>query len=304
MHDRRGMPTTGWTPAPSHGHLGADADPAGGPRPVLLYSPGAGVPRALGTVQAEDLASHGYIVVSVDAFDTDAVQYPGGRVALPPIPDPNLSREQLLDLLLSIRLADTRFVLDRLVDIAAGHDPDVSGTPLPANLTRMMDLSRIGMFGHSLGGATTVAAMHEDSRIRAGVNLDGPVMGTVAADGLSQPVVLLGSDVHRRREDDPTWQQFRTTGGGLKLQFWLAGSEHSSFTDLQVIAPALVAAGLWKPEDVQAWGLAGIGTIDPNDSVAVQRGFLRTFFDAALDNHTDLAVAPEELLHPGLIPMP
>ena len=40
-------------------------------------------------------------------------------------------------------------------------------------------MSSVAMFGHSLGGATAAAAMLEDQRITAGVNLDGSLVGPV-----------------------------------------------------------------------------------------------------------------------------
>lgn len=55
----------------------------------------------------------------------------------------------------------------------------------------MVDRNRIGMAGHSIGGASALAAMTSDRRIRAGVNLDGalqlrripqPVLGGATAD--------------------------------------------------------------------------------------------------------------------------
>jgi 8-oxo-dGTP pyrophosphatase MutT (NUDIX family) len=54
---------------------------------VLLYSPGAGDPRALGTTLCDDLASRGYAVVTVDhTYDAGAVEFPGGRVELSVLP--------------------------------------------------------------------------------------------------------------------------------------------------------------------------------------------------------------------------
>ncbi|MFT9471833.1 hypothetical protein [Streptomyces sp. 11-1-2] len=45
------------TAAPADGHA---------PRPVVLYSPGLGVTRTLGTSTAEELADRGYVVVTMD----------------------------------------------------------------------------------------------------------------------------------------------------------------------------------------------------------------------------------------------
>src|SRR5262249_48927782 len=70
-------------------------------------------------------------------------------------------------------LADTRFILDQLAALEAGHNPDAERRPLPGGLPGCLDLARVGVFGHSLGSATTAQAMAHDNRVIAGVNLDG-----------------------------------------------------------------------------------------------------------------------------------
>ncbi|MHC8564033.1 hypothetical protein ACW23B_26315 [Streptomyces albidoflavus] len=55
------------------------------------------------------------------------------------------------------RVGDTRFVLDQLA----------TGRGLPEGLGRALDLERVGMYGHSGGGATAAEAMREEL-------LDGP----------------------------------------------------------------------------------------------------------------------------------
>ena len=46
------------------------------------------------------------------------------------------------------------------------------------------------MFGHSLGGATAAAAMLADPRIRAGVDMDGTILGKVAKQGVARPFLV------------------------------------------------------------------------------------------------------------------
>lgn len=48
-------------------HSIEDAPPLPGRRPVLVESPGLGEPRTWGAEAAEDLASRGYVVVSIDS---------------------------------------------------------------------------------------------------------------------------------------------------------------------------------------------------------------------------------------------
>src|SRR6201995_1331703 len=69
-----------WAATLTSGHTGAPAARAGA-FPVVLYSPGAGEDRTWGTTLVQDLASRGYVVVTIDApYDSSEVEFPGGRV--------------------------------------------------------------------------------------------------------------------------------------------------------------------------------------------------------------------------------
>lgn len=293
--------TGSWTLAPSHGRVDAAANNSGGRRPIVLFSPGMGMPRESSTAQAEDLASHGFIVVAMShTYESLATEFPDGRLeksVLPRAADIDQVMAQVSQAM-QVRVADTRFVLDRLTDLSTGTNPDVDGHPLPANLAGILDLSKVAMFGHSLGGATAAQVMHDDPRVAAGVDLDGSLWGSVLTDGLDRPFVLIGGTDHGRAQDS-SWQQFWTTRGP-KLEFRLDGAQHLSFTDNQLLLPALAAADI-VPADFTA---KIVGTIDPQHSLDLQRGYLRMFFATTLGRYGDLPNAPTTLLHPEMIPMP
>jgi len=50
----------------------------------------------------------------------------------------------------------------------------------------------MAMAGHSAGGAAVIAAMLADSRIRAGIDMDGATCAPIPDDGLSRPFLFLG----------------------------------------------------------------------------------------------------------------
>ncbi|WP_328392254.1 alpha/beta hydrolase family protein [Nocardia sp. NBC_00416] len=295
-------PEKRWAWAPGHGGVGAAAEVSGGRRPVVVFSPGSGMPRELSTAQAEDLAGHGFVVVTMShTYDSSATEFPGGRVEqrlLPPAADPGAAEAQILTAL-ATRVADTRFVLDKLVDIAAGNNPDADRHPLPANLPRVLDVSKIVMFGHSLGGATAAQAMHDDPRIAAAADLDGRLWGSVVTEGLDRPFMLISGD-GEDRDDFPGWQQLRATGHGPKFHFRLNGAQHHSFCDNQLIAAPLVTANL-MPSGVAS---QVVGTVDPHVSLELQNGYLRSFFNTALGRYDQLTQAPATLLHPEMVPVP
>ncbi|WP_148307055.1 alpha/beta hydrolase family protein [Nocardia nova] len=291
-----GVPSGSWDLAPSHSESDVPARSAGGRFPVLLHSPGMDDTTGWSTAQAEDLASHGYVVVAINhTHEAFAVQFPDGRTERSRVPldsPPHV----LSDLLLPTRVADARFVLDRLV--AASEHPDHAG--LPRHLAEDLDVSRVGMFGHSLGGSTTAQTMHDDHRIRAGADLDGPILGSVAADGLDRPLLMLASD-NSPWFGHPGWEPQWATDTGLKLPLRVAGTRHMSLCDQQAILPQLAAAGLLDP----AKKIEAVGTIDPSRSIDLQRAYLAAYFDANFgrtDGDIPQLLArlaqPEMLAHP------
>lgn len=191
-----------WAATATHSHVDAPVLPVRWP--VLLYSPATVDPRTLNTALAEDLASRGNVVVTIDhPGETTEVEFPDGRlrtIALPADPrtDPQVFRD-----IIATRVADTRFVLDALEELARGHNPNADGRPLPRGLPRSLDLRRVGIFGHSVGGTTAAQAMYEDHRIDAAVNMEGYLdhhpenpgepgeLLPVARHGVDRPLLLL-----------------------------------------------------------------------------------------------------------------
>ncbi|MET0419265.1 MAG: hydrolase [Actinoplanes sp.] len=268
-------PGSGFTLPVTHGHTGAPA--AAGRRPVVLYSPGFGGERTSSTALVEDLAAHGYVVVTIDhTHDAQFVEFPDGRIATHAVPPPT-GPDDTLDPVLDVRVADTRFVLDQLTAISRGRNPDASGRALPRGLGQALDLSRVGMFGHSLGGAAAADTMRADRRIRAGVNLDGTFFGRVTTTGLDRPFLMLGAE-QDPADPDETWDRVWTRLRGPRHWLEIANTGHLSFSDYQVLLPQVGTPA----EDREPL----IGSIDGERSVAVQRAYLRAFFDRHL-RHRD-----------------
>ncbi|MCS7484359.1 alpha/beta hydrolase family protein [Umezawaea endophytica] len=266
-------------------HARVDARPVGR-WPVVLYSPGYGSLRTLATTAAEDLASRGYVVVALDhTHEAPFVEFPGGRLEVrqPPGDDP-------LRTALATRVADARFVLDRL----------------PSVLGSSADLSRIGMFGHSYGGDTTAELMVTDRRVDAGANLDGwlayDIDGTqptrAATEGVDRPFLLMGSAGNSRdgqvrtHRTAPAWGAFWEHSTGFQRDLVMAQAMHYSYTDVQSFLPQLDA-------DPAVRALR-IGTVDPARSTASQRAYLAAFFDRALKHRPQPLLRHESPDHPDV----
>ena len=208
-------------------HAYRNAPPAGLPHslPLIVLSPGYTSQRSSLTSLAEDLASHGYVVAAIDhTYETYAIEFPDGRVATcatcaideDPTFFPKLYR---------VHAADVSFVLNRLT----GPHPAWSGS-------RLIDASRIGMSGHSAGGAAALSAMLADSRIDVGIDMDGTTRDQLADSGLSRPFLFLGTQATHSPGQDPTWDNDFSRLTGWRRWITVAGTVHNSFTDYDVLA--------------------------------------------------------------------
>jgi predicted dienelactone hydrolase len=263
------------------GHVGASADRRDGPYPVVLYSPGGEADASLDTGLVEDLVGHGYVVVTMDdTNESSEVEFPGGRLVtgtfVPETDAQSLEAQQ-------IRAADASFVLNELAVLTHGGNPDAEHAPLPAGLAGSLNLSRVGMFGWSLGGAASAQAMHDDPRIKAAINMDGRFWGPLAQEGVNRPFLLLTGSEHTE-QNDPTLASFLAASMGPTLHLALANSQHPTFTDAEELEPELAPALGLTPDQVAA----DLGTISPKTAVTDERAYIRAFFDKYVrnrDNH-------------------
>ncbi|MER6026237.1 hydrolase [Streptomyces sp. NPDC001851] len=255
------------------GHVLAPVDTRHGKLPVLLYSTGLHSDRAMGTALVQDLASRGYLVVTVDhTHDANEVQFPGNRLEVNTMPAGAHSSDTL-----KVRAADIRFVINQLGTIAKGGDPDAGHAKLPTGLSHAVDTSRIGMFGFSLGGGAVDTAMQLDHRIGAGADLDGQFFGSAPSKDLDRPFMLFSSGTHNRNNDG-SWRTLWAHLKGYRVDVQLHGATHLTFYDNAVLAPQYAPLVGWSQATVQQM----FGTIDPTRAIKVQRDYLAAFFDRTL----------------------
>ncbi len=271
------LPVLSWPVTAAH--LSAPVHQREGGWPVVLYSHSLGGERFETTSLVEDLASHGFVVVTIDhVHDADVVVLPDGRVATCEVPAPTVDGPTPVTTKeIESRVADVRFVLDQLAELNRGGNPDHEGRPLPRGLRGALDLRRTGMFGQSDGGSTTAHAMHADTRIKAGVNLDGTLWTPQAVAGSGRPLLLFGRQDLDSFEAE-TWAEFRARQQGPRLQLTLKGSTHNTFTDFAPLVPQL-APILGEPP---SWVVKGIGTISGQRAVTVERAYIGAYFGTCL----------------------
>lgn len=190
---------------------------------ILLYSPGYGGSRNDYSAISQNLASQqytsypstaarslGHIVIAMDhPNDTILIDYQNGTTLFSPMIDLNsvTAAEKV-----EIRVRDVSFLLNNLREKVLPKIPGWQGSgkngkrdcgssgcgelegleekgEQPGDHRRTEKLAkwkigRIGMAGHSLGGASSATAMLRDRRVRCGANVDGEILGDVVQEGV------------------------------------------------------------------------------------------------------------------------
>lgn len=241
-----------------------DLPVAAGKHPVVLYAPAWGGTRYDNTVQTENLASYGYVVVAMDDLYASrpmdmtseqtfhaTLQWAGDKVRLQAA-----AARDILSALGRLRAdgAQGRF---------AGH----------------LDLRRAGMFGFSFGGAVAAQAAALDPRIRAAVDLDGWIFADAADPGVPRPFLIVSSSAQdslaaarsapgdQRYSDilDRTNLKQMLDGlaryGGYYLT--VSGTDHYNFSDVALLP---------------SFRHTGVGPIDSRRAAAIVAAYLVQFF--------------------------
>lgn len=246
------------------------ARPAPAPRsqgwPVLVLLPGMGVARAQYSALSQELASHGYAVLLLDN------PYAGFALA----PDGRLLQAGGDSLRARMSAASTTFNLDSAfalrVRLSAGDADSVvlfaarRAATSAARDWPKLDTTRVGILGHSLGGAAALEACRASSLFRACADMDGAAGADAASRGVTKPFLVLlsepaparqppadSAEANRRRrfaqvgrERDSTWAAIRDIHSDVpSFVLKLVGTAHFSFSDAPFTMPEqLVGVGV------------------------------------------------------------
>lgn len=206
----------------THGIVRAPVSDARKTWPILVFSPALEVPREMYTGLCTQVASRGYVVMALSSpYESAVTTIANGEVVESAFPS-NPSDQQLYELT-KTRSADASFVLDELAKLStlAPHSP----------LVGHLDLEHVGMFGHSVGGASTIQALSEDPRFRVGINLNGSLWGSQPSEHLTRPLLWVESGERPGPDEKKGREELLS---GLKAGGTLVAIKHSlhmSFSD-------------------------------------------------------------------------
>ena len=270
--------------------------------PVVLFSHGAFGYYQSNTSTYMELASNGYVVISLDhpyhSFFTEDTD--GKLITVDPaffqeamyVNDNNVPEKDIHDLShkwMALRTADIDCVLDSV------EAAKLSGTVNDAwfieneeeksaieSMLAMADVEKIGLMGHSLGGAASVSVGRYRDDVDAVIDLDGTMLGEQIdfADGKYQyeeepyPVPLFALDSESHYEQGQKYGTLYVNQYVLEHALdakheYIAGAAHMNFTDLPLFAPPLAAA-------------LGTGTVDATECIETVNAMVLEYMNCYL----------------------
>ena len=228
-----------------------------GREPVIVYIPGLGGRNFHNSAGTQELASHGYVVVALDdtqpskGFDFSSISSVRGSISEG-------------DRKVRLQARDVVRVIDEL------HRRDAAPSGL---LSHRLALDRIGTFGFSFGGAVAAEVAATDDRVRAAVDLDGSIFGTVARTGVPKPFLFATAmtEIEDPFEADFDRKNFALlehgleTHGGYVLK--IDGVDHNNFSDAAILP---------------SFRHTGTGPIDARKGERIVSRYVLAFFDRYL----------------------
>ena len=279
--------------------------------PLVIFSHGAFGYYQSNTSTYMELASHGYVVVSLDhpyhSFFTKDTS--GKSITVDPeffktalsVGGSDVPESEIYDITsewMRLRTADMNFVIDELKK--AGSDNSLSAAwffdnknkDILMSVLNAADFDEIGLMGHSLGGAAAVTVGRR-ADISAVIDIDGTMLGeeTGVEDGTVQineepyetPLLAIDNEEHHQSQVDAARNSYAYANNvvlknavcGYETYFKNAG--HMNFTDLPLISPALA-------------NMLGTGSVDSGECIDTMNSIILRFYDCYLKDQGEFSV--------------
>ncbi|MHB8127563.1 MAG: alpha/beta hydrolase family protein [Mobilitalea sp.] len=261
--------------------------------PLVVFSHGSFGFRGSNASTFENLASNGYVVCSIDhtyhAFftkqtdDKIIIANMDFMNAATVIENNDYDKQTTYELTqewLSLRVNDVNFVLEDILNKMEASNAD--------QVYQIINSDKIGLFGHSLGGATAAELGRERSDIDAAIVVDGTMLGEeigfengeAVLDSTSYPIPLLNIYNETHYEDALQYGELYANTAATNhaidaRQVVVKGSGHLNFTDLPMFSPALASA-------------LGTGVVDSRYCIETTNQIILDYFNYYLKDAKEL----------------
>ncbi|WP_268624680.1 alpha/beta hydrolase family protein [Paenibacillus alvei] len=266
---------------------------ADGTYPLLVFSPGAFGSKESNYSAYMELASHGYVVCSIDhPYHSFYTESEDGKRAfidqgyMQEVFGANKGKytvEQTYGLnqkWMKLRTDDMNFVIDTILGKAKTSSDKAY---------QLVNTHKIGLFGHSMGGAASTMLGRERDDVGAVVNIDAPMFGELvynketddfAASNqtYTTPILNIYSDavwvqlLQRNSKSPYAANKVIDKKGKVVHTVHFQGAEHLSLTDLSLISPLI--------SNMLQGGR--VAEIDPYYCLETMNHILVQFFDSYL----------------------
>ena len=307
----KGMPNTGsYQVAQAHAIL---VDPSR--LPLVVFDHGSFGYHESNFSTYTELASNGYVVVVVEhpyyslfSTDTAGQTIPVDMDFMNDVMtvsnaegDTSVTDAQYAKVIsewMTLRDADMNFALDSLKTAADSGTLDdtwhVDSDDERAGVLRalgMTDTQKIGLMGHSIGGAVSMDMARQRDDISAVIDIDGTMLGEEKADGskfaynpepFQVPLLALNNEVHGRgyatgnADGSEYVNQYVVERAKDARVMSFGGTEHMDFTDLPLLSPFLA-------------NMLGSGDVDHEQFMVKLNGIVLQWFDYYLKGTGDLS---------------
>ncbi len=277
--------------------------------PPVLFSHGAFGYYESNYSTCEELASNGYVVIATEhpyhsMFTEDTS---GKTITVSPefingialVNTDGTSEKTIFELSsewLKLRCDDINFVIDS-VKSTAGELPEYWHTDEAENIIKalsMTDTDKIGVMGHSLGGAAAVSVGRTRNDISAVIDLDGTILGEITGveneinivrtDPYPVPLLAVDNDEHHfaaaelEEKGIPYANNIVCENAVCCYRTYFAGTGHMNFTDLPLFSPPLAK-------------MLGTGSVDAEKCMMTVNKMTREFFDSYLKGKGEFVVS-------------
>ncbi len=263
---------------------------ADGKFPILIFSHGYYSNATGYYALIEEIVSHGFIVLNINhTYESMGSLFPDGQLKLYDSAfDKKHNNEEMASMIWeameNFKKASTPKEKHQAINHALKNyvaaditkrwakDIDLLLKQLPeweasTFLADHLDVTKIGVLGHSQGGAAAGQALLEQTQLLAGINIDGTQWGTMVDTFFSKPFMVLSSDWP---DDHPNFNEIAYQNKS-RSDFYnakLKNAGHSNFMDI----PFMINIPI----------LNEAGSIAPQKAIQISSSLILQFFDTYL----------------------